>query len=268
MGFSPGLKLTGAAVMFVLGLALHGDWKESVLGHHTSNCGFFPCGLRSYPYALARLANGKPTVQGFKELFPCAPEPGWEFVQALRSKQIARGTDSTEMETVDDGRVFLFVVVEHCGTAKMHVRASKNPSSWFWMDFPLQPSQRTEFANSCWPIRPTVSTRSRVSAAKRHKWLIVPRRRKSPQCTSRTLRARFTRPLLTRDNENGRAVSPAGLVPAWQRIWAYFVSSSGARGGARFEPCCSIRRWPLWARRWPDRSCCCFWARRSWTGIG
>jgi hypothetical protein len=58
----------------------NGDWGNSVLSLYSTNCHFFPCGLRTYQYALTRLANGEFSLAGVKQLLACAPDPEDTFV--------------------------------------------------------------------------------------------------------------------------------------------------------------------------------------------
>lgn len=103
MSFPLGLKIVGTTALFAVGLALHGDWKDSVYRLYTSNCGFFPCGRQSYPYALAQLANGNVSIQGFKELLLCRPDPDSSLLPSLSRKRGASESPTTNRNGLAGG---------------------------------------------------------------------------------------------------------------------------------------------------------------------
>jgi len=103
MSFLLGLKIVATTALFAVGLVLHGDWKDSVYRLYTSNCGFFPCGRQSYPYALAQLANGNVSIQGFKELLLCHPDPDSSLLPSRSAIAIASESRTTIRNGLADG---------------------------------------------------------------------------------------------------------------------------------------------------------------------
>jgi hypothetical protein len=60
--------------LFAVGLVASGDWHKTVLNTYAINCTMLPHPA-PYPYHLLRLAEGKPTIKGLKELLACDYEP-------------------------------------------------------------------------------------------------------------------------------------------------------------------------------------------------
>jgi len=67
--------------LFLLGFVVHGSWHDAVLEHYAMNCTLLP-DPAPYPFHLIRLAEGKLSVKGVRELLACDwdPLPGFERV--------------------------------------------------------------------------------------------------------------------------------------------------------------------------------------------
>ena len=74
------LKTAIKVTLFVVGVGVSGNWKETVLRPWEINCTLLP-DPPPYPRALLRLADGHVTVKGVKELVACEYErtPGLMF---------------------------------------------------------------------------------------------------------------------------------------------------------------------------------------------
>lgn len=100
MSLPLGLKFA----FFAITLVRTGDWKETVLDAWSSNCTMLPHPA-PYPFELQKLADGKFTWHGVKQIFGCHRDPEWEaFFRRLPPQRITLGGYTTNRNGLGNGR--------------------------------------------------------------------------------------------------------------------------------------------------------------------
>ncbi len=94
-----GLKLA----FFAITLARTGDWNTAVLDSWSSNCTMLPHPA-PYPFELQKLARGRFTWHGVKQIFGCNLDPEWEaFFRQLPRQKITLGSPTTNQKGLGNG---------------------------------------------------------------------------------------------------------------------------------------------------------------------